>query len=177
MASELSPAPIDRRAFLGVGATVLGGLGVAGAAEPPLPAGVRAVWDLAKAHREKTETRERVGLNGLWRWQPGTGPADAVAADRWGYFKVPGFWPGNTNYIQEDCQTLFAHPSWKGADMRKITSWAAIIAIPTMVAGIYGMNFEFMPELHWRFGYPAAVLVVVIACSVLYRIFRRNRWL
>ena len=65
----------------------------------------------------------------------------------------------------------------QNTDMRKITAWAAIIAIPTMVAGIYGMNFEYMPELKWRFGYPTVVLVILVACMVLYRIFRRNRWL
>src|SRR5262249_24876714 len=71
-------------------------------ADAPLPSGVKAVWDLDKAYREKTPTRERVSLNGLWRWQPAKGLTDPVPADRWGYFKVPGFWPGNTNYIQED---------------------------------------------------------------------------
>ena len=43
-------------------------------------------------------------------------------------------------------------------DMRKITAWAAIIAVPTAIAGIYGMNFEYMPELSWRFGYPAVLV-------------------
>jgi magnesium transporter len=62
-------------------------------------------------------------------------------------------------------------------DMRKITAWVAILAIPTMVAGIYGMNFEHMPELKWRFGYPAVMLVVLIACVLLYRRFRRAGWL
>jgi hypothetical protein len=120
---ELSHAPIDRRAFLGVGGAILGGLGAADAAEPPpLPAGVKAVWDLETAHREKTRTRERVCLNGLWRWQPATALADAVPAERWGYFKVPGFWPGNTSYIQEDCQTLHAHPGWKDVEPRNLTA-------------------------------------------------------
>ncbi|AHH94358.1 magnesium/cobalt transporter CorA [Kutzneria viridogrisea] len=65
----------------------------------------------------------------------------------------------------------------QNVDMRKITAWAAIISIPTMVAGIYGMNFEDMPELHWKFGYPAVVAVIVVACLLVYRILRRNRWL
>jgi hypothetical protein len=81
---------------------------------------VKAVWDLDKAHREKTPTRERVCLNGLWRWQPATEKADVVPADSWGYFKVPGFWPGQSNYIQEDCQTLHVHSSWKNADLRNL---------------------------------------------------------
>jgi magnesium transporter len=62
-------------------------------------------------------------------------------------------------------------------DMRRITSWAAIIAVPTAVAGIYGMNFDNMPELHWRFGYPLVMAVIAIACVLLYRGFRRNGWL
>ncbi len=65
----------------------------------------------------------------------------------------------------------------QNTDMRKITSWAAIIAVPTMVVGVYGMNFDNMPELHWRFGYPLVMVVIFLACIVLYRIFRKNRWL
>jgi hypothetical protein len=92
------------------------------AADAVLPPGVKAVWDLSKAFRERTPTRERVSLNGLWRWQPGKERADAVPADGWGWFKVPGFWPGINNYIQEDCQTLHVHPSWKDADLRGLTA-------------------------------------------------------
>jgi beta-galactosidase/beta-glucuronidase len=125
MASERGRGPLDRREFLCAGGLVLGGLASAEEATPvPLPSGVKAVWDLDKAHREKTVTRERVCLNGLWRWQPGKEVADAVPADGWGYFKVPGFWPGNPNYIREDCQTLFPHPKWKDADLRgTIAAW------------------------------------------------------
>jgi magnesium transporter len=62
-------------------------------------------------------------------------------------------------------------------DMRKITAWAAVIAVPTMVCGMYGMNFDHMPELHWRFGYPLVIGVISVACLVLHRGFRRNGWL
>ncbi|MFD2091832.1 magnesium/cobalt transporter CorA [Blastococcus deserti] len=62
-------------------------------------------------------------------------------------------------------------------DMRKISAWAGIIAVPTAIAGIYGMNFEHMPELHWRYGYPLVLLVIVVACVLLYRGFKRNGWL
>jgi magnesium transporter len=62
-------------------------------------------------------------------------------------------------------------------DMRKISAWAGIIAVPTAIAGIYGMNFEHMPELHWRFGYPLVLLVILSACLFLYRGFKRNGWL
>jgi hypothetical protein len=114
---------VDRREFLGVSGLVLSGLASAEGAEPAvLPAGVKAVWDLERAYREKTATRERVCLNGLWRWQPGRADADAVPDGGWGYFKVPGFWPGNSNYIQEDGQTLYPHPKWKGADLRATTT-------------------------------------------------------
>ncbi|MFE1195259.1 magnesium and cobalt transport protein CorA [Streptomyces olivaceoviridis] len=62
-------------------------------------------------------------------------------------------------------------------DMRKITAWAAVVAVPTMVCGVYGMNFEHMPELHWRFGYPLILAVTAGACLAVYRGFRRNGWL
>lgn len=62
-------------------------------------------------------------------------------------------------------------------DMRKITAWVAILAVPTMVAGIYGMNFDTMPELRWRFGYPTVVVLILIACALLHRRFHRDGWL
>jgi magnesium transporter len=61
--------------------------------------------------------------------------------------------------------------------MRKISSWAAMAAVPTMIAGIYGMNFENMPELTWRWGYPAVLLMMLSICGFLYRTFHRNNWL
>ena len=62
-------------------------------------------------------------------------------------------------------------------DMRKISAWVAIAVVPTMVAGIYGMNFKYMPELHWRLGYPAVLALILVACLLLYRRFRRAGWL
>ncbi|MDP9681155.1 magnesium transporter [Streptomyces griseoviridis] len=62
-------------------------------------------------------------------------------------------------------------------DMRKITAWAAIVAVPTMVCGVYGMNFDHMPELGWRYGYGLVLGVIAAACVTLYRGFRRNGWL
>ena len=62
-------------------------------------------------------------------------------------------------------------------DMRKITAWVAILAWITMIAGIYGMNFDHMPELHWTLGYPFALSLMLVGAAVLYRAFRRNRWL
>ena len=62
-------------------------------------------------------------------------------------------------------------------DMRKISAWVAIAAMPTMIAGIYGMNFTHMPELSWRFGYGYALALMVTVCVLLYRAFRRSGWL
>jgi magnesium transporter len=62
-------------------------------------------------------------------------------------------------------------------DMRKISAWVAIIAVPTAIAGVYGMNFEFIPELEWRFGYPFALGLMVVCCLALYRSFKRRGWL
>jgi magnesium transporter len=62
-------------------------------------------------------------------------------------------------------------------DMRKISAWVAMAAIPTMVAGIYGMNFDEMPELRWDFGYPAVVSLTAVAVALLYRQFKKSGWL
>jgi magnesium transporter len=62
-------------------------------------------------------------------------------------------------------------------DMRKISAWVAIIAMPTMIAGIYGMNFDHMPELDWLLGYPTALVLMALSCYLLYRNFKRRNWL
>jgi magnesium transporter len=62
-------------------------------------------------------------------------------------------------------------------DMRKIASWAAIAAVWTAIAGVYGMNFRFMPELTWKFGYPMMLGVMVVLSYGLYRVLRKNGWL
>ncbi|MCK1796053.1 magnesium and cobalt transport protein CorA [Streptomyces sp. XM4193] len=62
-------------------------------------------------------------------------------------------------------------------DMRKITAWAAIFAVPTMIAGVYGMNFEVMPETEWTYGYPMVMAFICAACFAIHRGFRRNGWL
>jgi magnesium transporter len=61
--------------------------------------------------------------------------------------------------------------------MKKLAAWAAILALPTMIAGFYGMNFEFMPELQWRYGYPAMMATTAGLCAFLYSRFRRAGWL
>ena len=62
-------------------------------------------------------------------------------------------------------------------DMRRISAWVAIWAVPTLLAGIYGMNFRHMPELDWPFGYPLVLVAMLVICVVLYRGFRRTGWL
>jgi magnesium transporter len=62
-------------------------------------------------------------------------------------------------------------------DMRKISAWAAIGLVPTAIAGVYGMNFDQMPELHWQYGYFAVLGLILTSCTALYVMFRRNDWL
>ncbi|MFD3487150.1 magnesium and cobalt transport protein CorA [Streptomyces sp. NPDC058665] len=76
---------------------------------------------------------------------------------------------------------LYAHLAQMGVrqndDMRKISAWAAMAAVPTLLAGIWGMNFQHMPELSQVWGYPAALSVMVGAVTFLHRLFKRNGWL
>ena len=62
-------------------------------------------------------------------------------------------------------------------DVRRISAWVAILAVPTMIAGIYGMNFDHMPELRWALGYPAVLLVMATICVSLYAYFKKSGWL
>ena len=65
----------------------------------------------------------------------------------------------------------------QNVDMRKLAAGAALFAAATMIAGVYGMNFEHMPELHWLYGYPLAILMMVVVCYALYRKFKSSGWL
>ena len=62
-------------------------------------------------------------------------------------------------------------------EIKKISAWAAIFFAPTLIGTVYGMNFDRMPELHWRFGYPAALILMVLLSIALYVLFRRRQWL
>jgi hypothetical protein len=106
-------------------------------AAAPLPGQVKAVWDLTRAWRQSTPTRERVCINGLWRWQPATANADIVPTGAWGYFKVPGSWPGITDYLQKDSQLVYAHASWKDQKLGAVTSawYQREITIPSEWTG------------------------------------------
>lgn len=65
----------------------------------------------------------------------------------------------------------------QNSDMRRISAYVAIAAVPTMIAGIYGMNFDFMPELRWRYGYELVLGLMLVACFAIYRAFKRSEWL
>ena len=61
--------------------------------------------------------------------------------------------------------------------VKRISAWAAILFAPTLIGTIYGMNFDHMPELHWRFGYPLALALMVLFSVTLYLVFKRRRWI
>ena len=88
----------------------------------PLPEGVKVVWDAARAVHEATATRERFCINGLWRWQPARPRPEGPPVKGWGHFKVPGCWPGITDYMQKDSQTLYPHPDWKDVRLAGLTA-------------------------------------------------------
>ena len=95
-----------------------------------LPKGVKAVWDLGNAYREATPTRERISINGLWRWQPADDVGGAVPTDNWGYYKVPAPWSSN-------CQTLYANPAWKSKNLQSadVAWYQREISIPSAWQG------------------------------------------
>lgn len=87
-----------------------------------LPADVKVVWNLNNAHRESTPTSDRICLNGLWRWQPARDSSEAVPRGGWGFYKVPGAWPGITDYMQKDCQTVFPHEAWRNERFENVSA-------------------------------------------------------
>jgi magnesium transporter len=62
-------------------------------------------------------------------------------------------------------------------DMRKISAGVGLVAVPTLIAGVYGMNFDHMPELHWMLGYPLSILLMVLSSWALWIFFKRSGWL
>lgn len=77
----------------------------------------------------------------------------------------------------EETRSLTEASLQQGEDVKRISSWAAILFAPTLVGTVYGMNFTNMPELHWHFGYPLALAAMVAMGVVLYLVFRHKRWL
>jgi len=107
------------------------------AEDAKLPQGAQVVWDMSKAYHQTSPTRERICINGLWRWQPVQAGSEQVPDGNWGYFKVPGCWPGITDYMQKDSQTVHAHPSWSSQKLGDITAawYERQITIPASWAG------------------------------------------
>ena len=77
----------------------------------------------------------------------------------------------------EEMQRMSEASYVQNEDVKRISAWAAIFFAPSLIGTIYGMNFENMPELNWRLGYPLALLVMVVSSVVLYVVFKRNKWL
>jgi beta-galactosidase len=132
--------PPDKLWHAGIGLVAIWGMLLTGCPavgadeiDAELPAGVKAVWDLERAQRESTATRERFCINGLWRWQPAATETATPPVRDWGFFKVPGCWPGITDYLQKDSQTLYLHPRWKTLRLAGVTSawYERKIAVPT----------------------------------------------
>jgi len=101
-----------------------------------LPEGVKAVWDVTKAYRESTPTRERICINGLWRWQPAGQAADAVPTDGWGYLRVPEPWPGGGGR-GGGSQAFFRNPGWAEDALGSVTAawYQREITVPQEWAG------------------------------------------
>jgi magnesium transporter len=79
-----------------------------------------------------------------------------------------------TTAIQVNLSLITVHES---ETMKRLAAYAALVAVPTMVAGIYGMNFDVMPELRWQFGYPATLAVMALFDGYLFYRFRKAGWL
>ena len=79
--------------------------------------------------------------------------------------------------LADDTRKLSETSIQQGDEVKKISAWAAILFAPSLIGTVYGMNFDHMPELHWTFGYPLALLAMVGMGVGLYLVFKRNRWL
>jgi magnesium transporter len=77
----------------------------------------------------------------------------------------------------EEVKALTGASIQQNNEVKKISAWAAILFAPTLIGTVYGMNFDYMPELHWVFGYPFAVMLMLLVSATLYVIFRRRGWL
>jgi magnesium transporter len=62
-------------------------------------------------------------------------------------------------------------------EVKRVSAWAAILFAPTVIGTVYGMNFDHMPELHWLFGYPFALSLMLVVSGTLYEIFKHRGWL
>jgi beta-galactosidase len=150
-------------------------------AAAPLPPRVRAEWSLERAWRESTPTRERVCLNGLWRWQPAkeVSPNETTTppSDRWGWFKVPGPWPGISDYMQKDSQSVHVHPAWKEVRLGDVAAawYEREVTVPAQWTGRrVALRVEYLNSLAMVFvdgrkvgelRFPAGELDLTAACQ------------
>ncbi|MEA2277172.1 MAG: magnesium transporter [Solirubrobacteraceae bacterium] len=88
--------------------------------------------------------------------------------------RIAGFDELLTGVLQANLAQLTVRDN---QDMRRISAWVAILAVPTMIFGLYGMNFRYMPELDFRYGYPLVLAIMAVVCVLLYRRFKRSGWL
>jgi magnesium transporter len=88
--------------------------------------------------------------------------------------KIEGFRDLLTNILSVNLTLIGIN---QNDQMKKISAWAAVVIVPTFIAGIYGMNFDYMPELHWRYGYLLALSLMGLIAFALYRNFKRTGWL
>ncbi|MGW1680834.1 magnesium and cobalt transport protein CorA [Saccharopolyspora sp. NPDC002376] len=82
-----------------------------------------------------------------------------------------------TQAQNEEMQKMTEASLAQNEEIKRISSWAAILFAPTLIGTVYGMNFDIMPELHWSLGYPFAVVLMLAVCLSLYAIFKRKNWL
>ncbi len=136
--------------------------------------------------RENVEIRRAVGPLVGWAHQATDAKISWVADDLSPYFADIGDHLLRTMDTVEATDNLLMamlmaatslQDLQQNRDVRKISAWVAIAAVPTAIAAIYGMNFDDMPELHWQFGYPAVLGTMAIACYALHRGFKRSGWL
>jgi magnesium transporter len=79
-----------------------------------------------------------------------------------------------TSILEANLAQLSVH---QNEDMRKISAWVAVAVVPTLIAGIFGMNFDRIPGAHQWWGFPSVVLIMAVIALVLYRAFRKSGWL
>lgn len=128
-----------------------------------------AVWPLTQALAKLQNEYRDLLPKEVARYMRDVGDHQTLAADR-----IAGYDEMLTSLVHA---TLARVELQQNLDMRKISAWVAIAAVPTMIAGIYGMNFENMPELAWQWGYPAVLTLMATVCGFMYYKFRRNHWL
>ncbi|MDO8309166.1 MAG: magnesium and cobalt transport protein CorA [Actinomycetota bacterium] len=136
--------------------------------------------------RENVEIRRAVGPLANWAHLFVSQQMDWVPAEMLPYFRDIGDHLLRVNDTVESVDNLLMtmlmastslQDLQQNRDMRKISAWVAIAAVPTAIAAVYGMNFDYMPELHSPWGYPMVLGVMAVTCVLLFRAFKRSGWL